>query len=97
MTEQTKRHVRAWWLPSAVAVLAVVIAVNYMLLIPSLKRQAAAARSGEDARVRQCETKPIARRVYSWLESEGVITENELRLFLSGAPSDAVCREITGS
>lgn len=95
MTEGAKQHVRAWWLPSAVALLAVVITVNYMLLIPSLQRQAAAARSGEDARVRQCETKPIARRVYVWLEGQGVITDRELDLFLSGAPSDDACQQIT--
>lgn len=93
MTE-AKRVARVWWLPAAVAFLGVVIAVNYALLIPALKKQAEATEAGRQARVRQCETKPIARRVYSWLETQGVISEAELELFLEGAPSDAVCQQI---
>lgn len=96
-TSEIRRNVRSWFLPALVGLLTVALAVEFMLLIPLLHDNARQAEQGRAARARQCETKPIARRVYSWLETQGVISSDELRLFLDGAPSDAVCRAVKQS
>lgn len=71
------RVVRTWWVPVAIVVLTVVIAVNYALLIPSLKR-------GGDARSRQQSVYPVSVKLYEDAHERGVISGTELDCFKTG-------------
>lgn len=76
-----KREVKSWFLPGMVALMAVAIAVEFMLLIPLLREQGQQAMQGERARKRQQAVYPVSLKIYVDAERRGVISRRELECF----------------
>jgi hypothetical protein len=84
---------RGWWY-LFVAVLAVVCAVNFVILIGAMGKLNAQAENGNDARKTQCQREPVIQKlavaayaVRGELPTQSRITPEELRVFLKNAPA----------
>lgn len=73
--------VRSWWMPIMAAVMLVAILVLFVLLIPALGRISQQAKAGEAAKARQCSLLPASRKIYVFLEGQGVLTRDDLHRF----------------
>ena len=87
MTVPEARSVaRSYAMPLILGLLAIGIAVNFALLIPTLHRQALQAREGQKARATQCRTFPVAIKLYTAAERYRLITAKDLATYKAAAP-----------
>jgi hypothetical protein len=85
-TPDAKRAAQSWFLPVLLGLLAVGIAVNFALLIPTLHKQASQAQEGKKARLTQCAREPILRKLVSAGAHYHLINAKDLRTFERTAP-----------
>ena len=80
------RTLREYWLPIFLALLALGITVNFVLLVPALKQLKGQARDGEVDRDRQCLLYPISLKLYEGAYEYGIISQADLDKFRQSRP-----------
>jgi hypothetical protein len=83
---EAAKAARSFAMPVVLGSCALGIAVNFALLIPTLKRQGEQAREGQRARTTQCRTFPISTKLYTAAAKYRLITRDDLATYLAAAP-----------
>lgn len=91
MTARVKRRVRDWAYPVLMAAMAVGIVVEAILLVPVMQNQAEQSKSGQQARMTQCQVRPVTIKKENWFHASGVTSEKERQLVLAALPSREEC------
>lgn len=77
---------RSYALPVVLGVLAVGIAINFALLIPTLRKQSLQAADGQKARVTQCAREPVIRKLVLAGQHYHLLTAADVADFRRTAP-----------
>jgi len=103
---EVRRGVRFWLLPTTVAALVVAQIVFFVLLIPLLDEQGERAAQGRQARMVQCEFRPMTLAEQRWFASHswdarpigpgrpGIISGEQYAKVRAVLPSEAACARV---